>query len=77
MAVNPMELMKLGERLRIFNSQHPRVGAFVKDVGANAFGEGAVIEVKVTSVEGKQYVTNIKVTKEDIETIEILKNIKS
>ena len=77
MAVNPMELMKLGERLRIFNSQHPRVGAFLKDVSANANGEGAVIELKVTSAEGKEYVTNIKVTKEDMETIEVLKNTRS
>ncbi len=77
MAVNPMELMKLGERLRIFNSQHPRVGSFLKDVSANAIGEGAVIELKVTSAEGKEYVTNIKVTKEDMETIEVLKNTRS
>ena len=77
MAVNPMELMKLGERLRIFNSQHPRVGAVLKDVSANAIGEGAVIELKVTSAEGKEFVTNIKVIKEDMETIEILKNTRS
>ena len=77
MAVNPMELMKLGERLRIFNSQHPRIGAFLQDVNAHAIGEGAVIELKVTSPEGKEYITNIKMTKEDLETIEILKHLKS
>ena len=57
MAMNPMEMMKLGERLRIFTSQHPKFPA-------------------VTTPEGREFVSNIKVTAEDLETVEILKNLK-
>ncbi len=77
MAINPMDMMKIGERLRIFRSQHPRVGSFFQDVRANAIAPGAVIEMKVTSVEGKEYVCNIKVTQEDLETISTLGQMRN
>lgn len=76
MAINPMELLKLRERLQIFAGQHPRVPAFLQDVGTNGVREGSVIELRVTTPEGRSYVTNIKVTAEDMETVEILKHIK-
>ncbi len=77
MAANPMELMKLAERYQIFSSQHPKVPAFVKDVTERAIREDAVIEIKVTDPEGKEYVTNMKVTPEDQETFGILKGLLS
>ena len=76
MAMNPMEMMKLGERLRIFTSQHPKFPAVLKDVGDNGIREGTIIDVKVTTPEGREFVSNIKVTAEDLETVEILKNLK-
>ena len=36
MAMNPMQLMQLAERLRIFRSQHPKVLEFMHDVVRNA-----------------------------------------
>ncbi len=75
MAANPLELMKLAERYQIFASQHPKVPAFVRDVTGRAVREDAVIEIRVTDPEGKEYVTNMKVTPEDKETIEILKGL--
>ena len=35
MAMNPMQLMQLAERLRIFRSQHPKVLEFMHDVVRN------------------------------------------
>ena len=35
MAMNPMQLMQLAERLRIFKSQHPKVLDFMHDVVRN------------------------------------------
>ncbi|MCR5801775.1 MAG: hypothetical protein K6G57_05525 [Lachnospiraceae bacterium] len=75
MAMNPMEMMKIAERFRIFKSQHPKVPAFVKQVLGNAVCEGTVAELKVTTPDGKEYVTNMKITAEDLETIEIMKNL--
>jgi 4-hydroxy-3-methylbut-2-enyl diphosphate reductase len=38
--------------------------------------EGTVIEIKVTDPEGGEYISNIKLTREDIETVDMLKNIR-
>lgn len=76
MAMNPMQLVQLAERLRIFKSQHPRVLDFMHDVVRNDLQPGVIMELRVTDNDGKVSVTNIKLTPEDIETIEIIKNIK-
>ncbi len=75
MAVNPVQLMKLRERFRIFQGQHPRMAPFLKDVGEHGFREGAVVEVKVTTPEGKEYITNMRVTRDDVETAQILHDL--
>ena len=76
MAVNPMQFMQLADRLRIFQSQHPRVIDFLRDVGRNSLEPGVVMELRVTDNNGRTSVTNIRLTEEDMETIEIIKNLK-
>ena len=76
MALNPMEMMKLGERLRIFREQHPRVLDFIQAVGRNNLQPGVILELRVTDLDGKVSVTNMRLTEEDIETIGIIKNLK-
>jgi len=76
MAVNPMDLLKLKERLTVFTGQHPKFPAFLSAVGSKAAVEGAVIEVSVTSPDGQKMTSNIKLTAEDVKSIEILKNLK-
>ena len=53
---------------KIFKEQHPKALAFIKSVSEGDLREGSVIEVKVTTPEGKESVSNIKLTKDDIET---------
>ncbi len=76
MALNPMALMQLSGRFSIFSEQHPKIPMFIKAVGANAVNVGSIIEVKVTSPDGQEYVTNMKVTPEDMETVEMIKHMK-
>ncbi|MBQ3392269.1 MAG: hypothetical protein IJG52_02535 [Lachnospiraceae bacterium] len=76
MALNPMEIMKLGDRLRIFREQHPRVESFIRDNFNRSMQEGTVIEMKVTKPDGRTSICNFRVSKEDLETVEILRNIK-
>ncbi len=45
---------------------------FLKDVGEHGFREGSVVEVKVTTPEGRDYITNMRVTRDDVETAQIL-----
>ena len=71
MAMNPMQLMQLAERLRIFRSQHPKVLEFMHDVVRNDLQPGVVMELRVTDNDGRTSVTNIRLTEEDVETIGI------
>lgn len=74
--MNPKDIFKLRERLGIFQSQHPKVQCFFQDAAANALKEGSVVEMKITSPEGKEYVANIRLTREDIETIEMMQQAR-
>ena len=76
MALNPKQLLQLGERWKIFNEQHPRVLDFIRDVGRNSIEPGTILELKVTYNIGRTAVTNIWLTEDDVETIAILKGLR-
>jgi len=73
MAFNPMAMLQMKERLNIFNQDHPRVMPFFNAVGSNALREGSVLELKVTTPEGKEYITNLRLNANDLETIDLLR----
>ncbi|WP_338801424.1 hypothetical protein WAA20_15255 [Butyrivibrio fibrisolvens] len=64
------------QRLNIFRTQHPKFQAFLGSVTQGAIREGTIIEIKVTDPDGGEYISNMKLTSDDIETVEILKNIR-
>lgn len=74
--MNPMMMMKLASRWQKFNQEHPKVVPFFRDVADGKITSGAVIEIKVTDTQGKEYVSNIRVTDDDMETVEMLKNMR-
>jgi hypothetical protein len=74
MNMNPMALMQLQQRVGTFQKDHPKVLPFLQAVGESAVKEGTVFAVKVTTPEGDVFEANIKLTANDIETINILKN---
>ncbi|SHI45841.1 hypothetical protein SAMN02745229_03113 [Butyrivibrio fibrisolvens DSM 3071] len=76
MGMNPANIMKLMQRLNIFRTQHPKFQAFLGSVTQGAIREGTIIEIKVTDPDGGEYISNMKLTSDDIETVEILKNIR-
>ena len=76
MAMNPMQLLQLSERLKIFREQHPRVLEFLHAVARDNIQPGVIMELKVTDNEGRTKVTNIRLTPEDVETNGIIKNLK-
>ena len=74
--MNPMDLMKLNGRMKLFQEQHPRFPLFIKEVGENALMAGSVVEMKVTTPDGREYITNVKLTPDDLETIGMAKNLR-
>ncbi len=71
-----MQLLKMKERLTTFQAQHPKALMFLQDVGKNSIKEGTIIEMSVTDPNGRHSVTNIRLTAEDVETIEMLKGMQ-
>lgn len=72
MAINPAALLRMKERMRIFKADHPKVGPFFQMLRERALMEGTVFELKVTTPDGQEYISNIKLTPDDIETIRLL-----
>ena len=76
MAVNPMMLIKMKERMELFRKQHPKAMSFFQQVGLNSIETDSVVEVKVTRPDGKVFVTNIRVTPDDMETLSLVRSIQ-
>lgn len=74
--LNPMALMKLKKSWETFVANHPKFPAFMQAASQGMIGEDSIIEVSITSPDGRKISTNIKVTQSDMELFEGLKNMK-
>ncbi len=72
MAINPMALMQLKERLSVFQQDHPKVFPFFSMLKEEGLQEGSVYELKVTMPDGKERVMNFRLNENDIETFRLL-----
>ena len=74
--INPMKLMELNRLKNEFEQRHPKVPLFLQAVSGAGIAEGTVIELSVTSPDGQNYFSNIRVTAEDLKLIETLKQMR-
>lgn len=74
--MNPMMLMKIKGLIDKFKTNHPKVPLFFNDA-ARSIGEGSIIEISITSAEGRNLCTNMRVTRDDLELVEQLKNLNN
>lgn len=72
--MNPLSIMKLKPLLERFKENHPKVPMFFA-AAAQTIGENSVIEIKVTTAEGKDIITNMRVTADDLELFSELKGL--
>ena len=75
--MNPMILLRIKEKIDTFRRDHPKMLSFLRTIHQKALSEGSVLEIKATSVDGKEYVSNIKVTANDMELIRLLSGMGS
>lgn len=73
MSIDPMQLLKMKGMWDKFTARHPKFPAFLKAMSQGAITEGSVLEIKVTTVDGRVISSNLKVTAEDMELLEGLK----
>lgn len=69
------KIQKIRGCIEEFKSRHPRFPLFIRAVAQEAVREGTIIEIKVTTEEGREYCTNVKLQAEDVELMEYVKNM--
>ena len=74
--MNPMALMKIKPLLEQFQERHPKFLQFFGYAG-QSLNEDSLLEISITSADGKKTVTNMRVTQEDLELLEKMKEIMS
>lgn len=72
-SMNPMMLLQLKGAWEQFQRNHPKFPMFLQAVSNDALTEGTVIEFNVTTPEGKNYCSNLRLTASDMELIEQIK----
>lgn len=75
MAMNPMMIMQLKTSWDRFVQNHPKFPRFWRAAYRNGLAEGTVIEFKVTTPDGKEISSNLKLTGEDMELMGQLKEL--
>ena len=68
-------IMKMKGAWETFTHNHHKFMPFMQAVGREAIADGTIIEVKVTSPEGREYNTNMKITQSDLDLFAQLKGM--
>ena len=68
-------IQKIKSGMDRFRANHPKFQLFLNAVSQNALMEGTVIEINVTTPEGRNYCTNVKLQADDMEFLNSLKSM--
>ncbi|MCI6060479.1 MAG: hypothetical protein MR729_04895 [Dorea sp.] len=68
-------IQKIKSGMDRFRANHPKFPLFLNAVSQNALMEGTVIEINVTTPEGRNYCTNVKLQADDMEFLNSLKSM--
>ncbi|MCI7469262.1 MAG: hypothetical protein PUG68_09725 [Lachnospiraceae bacterium] len=74
--MNPGSIFKIKGILDKFNQNHPKVVSYFSAVFGNGMPEGSIIELTVTKPGEEPVTTNMKVTADDVELVQTLKELK-
>lgn len=74
--INPMTLLKMKNIWSKFEANHPKFPLFLKAVSQAGLAEDSIIEINITTADGKNFASNLKIKPEDMELLEEIKNIR-
>ena len=77
MNFNPMAIMQLQQKITTLKGDHPRVFPFFAALKENSIRPGTIVDMKVTTPEGKEMQCNIKVTENDIDLFNALMELRN
>lgn len=75
MQMNPMKLLQLKGAWDEFQRNHAKFTQFIKAAGQGALAEGTVLDITVTTANGKELHSNLKVTAQDMELVRQIQEI--
>ena len=74
---NPIELMKIMGIWNSFKANHPKFPKFMAAAAQpSVISANTILEMKITTADGRTLETNLKITESDMELIQQLKNIQ-
>ena len=74
--MNIANLMKFQSMWNNFTSRHPKFPMFLNAVASHGITEETIIEIQIKRPDGKEFSTNLKVAKEDMELFQAIKDMK-
>ena len=75
--MNPMKLLQIKASWEQFKARHPNFPSVLNAVSKGAVTEGALIEMTITTADGKKYSSNLKLTPEDMQLVNDMKDLFS
>lgn len=72
---NPAAILQMMNLWNKFKQNHPKFPKFMTAVYQNGIKEGSIIEINVTTADGQSLNSNLKISADDMELIEQLKNL--
>mgnify|MGYP003303927702 CR=1 FL=1 len=73
--MNPLTLLSMKSAIDKFQGNHPKFMQFLSVMMQTGLAVDTVLECKVTTPEGKEIQANIKITEDDLELLEKLKEL--
>ena len=72
--INPAKFFRMKALWDRFAVNHPKFPRFLPAAAQSSIGEGTVIEVKITKPNGDTIASNLKLSAEDMELFQELRN---
>lgn len=76
MAINPMKMLEAQRIWKEFTERHPKFPQFMSAVKQEGITEGTVLEVQITYPDGRKLESNLKVSREDLDALNSLQDMK-
>ena len=74
--MNPMDMMKFAGMWKEFAGRHPKFPLFLNALSQNGITEGTILEIQVKQPNGTELSSNLKITKEDMELFQKLREMR-
>ena len=71
-----MDILKFKGLWDDFTRRHPKFPLFLNALAQNGITEGTILEINVKRPDGKEISSNLKITKEDMELFQKLRDMR-